>query len=218
MRFGDLLKKIRNEKGDSLRVLGEKMDTAFTYIDKIEKGISPVSKNFFEKIVTVYTDYQEEFTEAYLSEVLPTKILEKAQFKTLSIKKTLTKHNFKLYSSNSEEEGILSKKYEYKELIIPMGLEFNEKDFCVRIIGNEFVEFLNNDILLVEKMSLPIQRLNKKIIIYKNKNELHMRRIVIVDYIAYLYSLNEAYEPIKYEESLKVIGLVSKLLYRDLLK
>lgn len=218
MKFGDLLKKIRNEKGDSLRVLGEKMDIAFTYIDKIEKGISPVSKNFFEKIVTVYPDYQEEFTEAYLSEVLPTKILEKAKFKTLSIKKTLTKHNFKLYSSNSEEEGILSKKYEYKELIIPMGLEFNEKDFCVRIIGNEFVEFLNNDILLVEKMNLPIQRLNKKIIIYKNKNELHMRRIVIVDYIAYLYSLNEAYEPIKYEESLKVIGLVSKLLYRDLLK
>ena len=51
MRFGEVLKNIRLKKNDSFRKLGAKMDMAFTYIDKIEKGLSPVSKNFFEKII-----------------------------------------------------------------------------------------------------------------------------------------------------------------------
>lgn len=69
--FGEVLKKIRKENGDSLRTLGEKLDIVFTYVDKIEKGISPINKNILEKLMKTYPLRKSELMEAYLKEVVP---------------------------------------------------------------------------------------------------------------------------------------------------
>lgn len=69
--FGEILKKIRKENGDSLRTLGEKLDIVFTYVDKIEKGISPINKNILEKLMKTYPLRKSELMEAYLKEVVP---------------------------------------------------------------------------------------------------------------------------------------------------
>lgn len=74
MSFGKILKEVRNEQGDSLRKLGEKADVIFTYIDKIEKGDSPINKKMFEKLVKIYPLQEQKLTKAYLEEVLPERI------------------------------------------------------------------------------------------------------------------------------------------------
>lgn len=215
MSFGEILKHIRLEKKDSFRKLGAKMGTAFTYIDKIEKGLSPVSKNFFEKIIEVYPDYESELTAAYFKEVLPDALV-KANL--VPAKECLTTQKIKLYTCDSKTEGIISKKFEYKEMVIPMDFKFSEKDLCVKILGKEFETFYNGDILLVEKTTLQIQMLNKKIILLKNKDNMFIKKVEVKNYIPFLISLNNAYEPIEYSDDFKIVGVITKLLYRDLLE
>ena len=48
MSFGKTLKRIRLKHKDSLRGLAKKIDLHFTFIDKVEKGTAPISKNFIE--------------------------------------------------------------------------------------------------------------------------------------------------------------------------
>lgn len=71
MSFGELLKKIRIEKGDSLRKLGEKIGVHFSYIDKIEKGDRPANKEILSSLLKEYPDKEKELVEVYLKEVLP---------------------------------------------------------------------------------------------------------------------------------------------------
>ncbi|MGL5413352.1 helix-turn-helix domain-containing protein [Cetobacterium sp.] len=216
MRFGEVLKNIRLKKNDSFRKLGAKMGTAFTYIDKIEKGISPVSENFFNKIIKVYPEYESELTAAYFKEVLPGTIVENTDTKLIPAKDFLTTQKIKIYSCNSKTEGIISKKFEYKEMIIPMNFKFNEKDFCINILGSDFVGFFDNDVILVEKTTAPIQMLNKKIVVIKKNDSLFIKKVEIKNYTPFLLSLNEVYEPIEYSEDCVIVGVITKLLYRDL--
>ena len=81
MSFGETLKNIRKENGDSLRVIAEKLDIAFSYIDRIEKNTSPISKNMFEKILKIYPFNKEELMKAYMEDTLPEEILEKIGLK-----------------------------------------------------------------------------------------------------------------------------------------
>ena len=56
MSFGKTLKRIRLKHKDSLRGLAKKIDLHFTFIDKVEKGTAPISKNFIENVIAVYPD------------------------------------------------------------------------------------------------------------------------------------------------------------------
>lgn len=75
--FREILKKIREEKGDSVRSLGEKSEVHFTYISNIERGARPINKDVLSKIIKVYPDKERELTQAYLEEVLPESIVKK---------------------------------------------------------------------------------------------------------------------------------------------
>lgn len=74
MKFGEVLKEIRVKHGDSLRGLGEKIDNNFSYIDKVEKGISPISRNLFEKLIKVYPLDKKRLMKAYCDELLPEEV------------------------------------------------------------------------------------------------------------------------------------------------
>lgn len=75
--FREILKKVREEKGDSVRSLGEKSEVHFTYISNIERGARPINKDVLSKIIKVYPDKERELTQAYLEEVLPESIVKK---------------------------------------------------------------------------------------------------------------------------------------------
>ena len=71
MPFSVELKKIRFANKDTLRSLAEKIGVSHVYISQIEKGTTPPSKNFLEKILTVYPDDEKELIKSYLEDVLP---------------------------------------------------------------------------------------------------------------------------------------------------
>lgn len=81
MKFGEVLKEIRKENGDSLQRLSEKTGIVFTYIDKIEKNERPINKDNLEKLIKAYPLYEQKFTRAYLEEVLPEKVLKNLNLK-----------------------------------------------------------------------------------------------------------------------------------------
>lgn len=79
--FGKVLKEIRIKNGDSLPKLGEKIPVAFSYIDRVEKGKTSISKKIFEKILEIYKFDNEKLIEAYCEEMLP-EVVKKKMIKT----------------------------------------------------------------------------------------------------------------------------------------
>lgn len=75
--FGEVLKEIRLKNGDGLPKLGEKISIAFSYIDRVEKGQTTVSKKVFEKLLEVYPFDNDKLIEAYCEEVLPDMVKKK---------------------------------------------------------------------------------------------------------------------------------------------
>lgn len=76
MSFGEVLKEVRLKNGDSLRSLGEKIGVAFSYIDNVEKGKRPISKEAFEKVLSCYLLDKNTLIKAYCNEMLPNSIKE----------------------------------------------------------------------------------------------------------------------------------------------
>lgn len=93
MGFGETLSKIRKERNDTLRDLGEKLGVSHVYINNVEKAKTPASKNFFEKVVKCYSENEKELTEAYIEEVLPDDVA----------KKVLQDNKFLLEEGNDEK-------------------------------------------------------------------------------------------------------------------
>lgn len=81
MAFGEVLKKIRTDKQMSLRELGKELDISFTFIDKVEKGISPASENFLEKVLNYFPLHRKELIEAYTKDYIPAVIVDELKKK-----------------------------------------------------------------------------------------------------------------------------------------
>lgn len=77
MSFGEVLKKIRKEKNDTVRSLAEKAGISYSFIGRVEKDSAPVSRNFVDKIMKVYIDKEEELLKAYMETKIPESISEK---------------------------------------------------------------------------------------------------------------------------------------------
>lgn len=69
--FGETLKEIRIKNGDSFRSLADKINIIFSYIDKVEKGIRPINKEMFSKLLNVYPLDKKKLMVAYTFEVFP---------------------------------------------------------------------------------------------------------------------------------------------------
>lgn len=95
--FGKVLKEIRIKNGDSLPKLGEKIPVAFSYIDRVEKGKTSISKKIFEKILEIYKFDNEKLIEAYCEEMLP-EVVKKKMIKTNENKRDILLEMFLLIS------------------------------------------------------------------------------------------------------------------------
>lgn len=101
MTFGEVLKKIRTDKQMSLRDLGKELDLSFTFVDKVEKGISPASENFLEKVLECFPLHRKELIEAYTKDYIPTVVIDELKKKdevvTQAIKNIDAEIVFKLF-------------------------------------------------------------------------------------------------------------------------
>ncbi|BBA52744.1 hypothetical protein FV113G1_30950 [Fusobacterium varium] len=87
MKFGEVLKKIRIQQGDSLRGLSGKTGIYFTYIDKIEKSEKPekpINVEILEKIVKEYPLQKKELVKAYVEETIPKFVIDEIKNTTES--------------------------------------------------------------------------------------------------------------------------------------
>ena len=69
--FGEILKEVRIKNGDSFRTLADKINIVFSYIDKVEKGIRPITKEMFSRLLNVYPLDKKKLMVAYTFEVFP---------------------------------------------------------------------------------------------------------------------------------------------------
>ncbi|WP_300344547.1 helix-turn-helix transcriptional regulator [Fusobacterium sp.] len=74
MNFGEVLKEIRLKNNYSLRGLADKLGISFSYLNKIERGETPINKNVFEKIISFFPFEKEIFIKSYINEFLPTNL------------------------------------------------------------------------------------------------------------------------------------------------
>lgn len=132
MSFGKLLKEIRLANKDSLRSLAEKMDIHFTFIDKIEKETSPVSKTFIEKIVLVYPNEKTRLSKEYLKEILPQALQNEEPIKVINNENIL---NLPVYGKASAGRGYINIDSPLYYMPISKG-NFSKKSFFVEISGD----------------------------------------------------------------------------------
>ena len=69
--FGEILKEVRIKNGDSFRSLADKIDIIFSYIDKVEKGVRPINKEMFSRLLKVYPLDKKKLMVAYTFGVFP---------------------------------------------------------------------------------------------------------------------------------------------------
>ena len=69
--FGEILKEVRIKNGDSFRSLADKIDIIYSYIDKVEKGVRPINKEMFSRLLKVYPLDKKKWMVAYTFEFLP---------------------------------------------------------------------------------------------------------------------------------------------------
>lgn len=129
--FGELLKKIRTEKGLSLRDLSAETGISFSFIGKVEKGLVPASENFLEKIIEYFPLYKDEFVSAYSKTYISDIVLENLKknvekrsiieifFEKLSVedKKELLKNMVDKLEFQSYKKGTIEEDREELEII-----------------------------------------------------------------------------------------------------
>lgn len=132
--FGEILKEIRIKNGDSFRSLADKIDIIFSYIDKVEKGVRPINKEMFSRLLKVYPLDKKKLMVAYTFEVFPENAIKdldllkdtndyefiyKFLFENLTDeeKKSLLKNMFDRLEVDCYKKGTYEKNKEKLELI-----------------------------------------------------------------------------------------------------
>lgn len=215
MSFGKLLKEIRLANKDSLRSLAEKMEIHFTFIDKIEKETSPVSKTFIEKVVLVYPNEKTRLTKAYLKEILPQALQNEEPIKMVSHDNIL---NLPVYGKASAGRGYINIDSPLYYMPISKG-NFSKKSFFVEISGDSMNPTLEDgEFALVDPENT--EYVKNKIYVVTYNDEGYIKRLEFKDKlkIITLKSDNPEYDDIDISEDMqeyfkingRVVEVISK--------
>lgn len=215
MSFGKLLKEIRLANKDSLRSLAEKMEVHFTFIDKIEKETSPVSKSFIEKIVLVYPNEKNRLTKAYLKEILPQALQNEEPVRVINNEAIL---NLPVYGKASAGRGYLNIDSPLYYMPISKG-NFSKKSFFVEISGDSMSPTLEDgEFALVDPENT--EYVKNKIYVITYNDEGYIKRLEMKDKLRVitLKSDNPEYDDIDISEDMqdyfkingRVVEVISK--------
>ena len=127
--FGEVLKEIRLKNTDTMRALSEKLDIVYTYVDKIEKGIRPINKNIFEKLLNIYPLDKKKLMIAYTLEVFPKNAIQNLDLlQDLNDYEILYKFLFENLT-DEEKKSLLKNMYDRLEVeLFKKGTYENNKD------------------------------------------------------------------------------------------
>ncbi|MGL5901346.1 MAG: helix-turn-helix domain-containing protein [Cetobacterium sp.] len=215
MDFGEVLRTIRVEEKDSYRSLSQKTGITYSYFDKIERGVSPVNTKILEALIKVYPNRKEELVKAYCETKIPKFVYDTIRDSISADGTTsMQRKEIKIFTVLSNSDGILLPEYKLREMSTTVNI--NKNDFCVEVLGNEMDGFFEGDILLVEKTDKPWQLLNNKIVVITVDGKKYIKRVNIKDYKPVFESINGLYEPFVFDEKMKLVGIVTKLLHRNL--
>lgn len=213
MSFGKLLKEIRLANGDSLRSLANKMDLHFTFIDKIEKETSPISKTFIEKIVLVYPEEKKRLMKAYLKEILPQAFQNEEPIKIVDNDNIL---NLPVYGKASAGRGYINIETPLYYMPISKG-NFSKRSFFVEISGNSMTPTLEDgEFALVDPDN--IAYVKNKIYVVTYNDEGYIKRLEFKDKLRVitLKSDNPEYDdidiPEEMQEYFKINGRVVEVI------
>ena len=206
MSFGKTLKRIRLKHKDSLRGLAKKIDLHFTFIDKVEKGTAPISKNFIENVVAVYPEEREILKKEYLKETLP-EIFQKEEAINLPV-----------YGKASAGRGYLNMDSPDYYMPILRG-NFSKKSFFVEITGNSMEPTLEDgEFALVDPENTTYSK--NKIYVVTYNDEGYIKRLEMKDKLKVitLKSDNPDYDDIDIPEEMqeyfqingRVVEVISK--------
>lgn len=218
MSFGEILKEIRLENGDSLQKLSEKTGIVFTYIDKIEKKLRPINKDNLEKFIKAYPLYKKKLEKAYLDEILP-ESLKKDSFKLNKV--IINTVSLPVYGKASAGNGYINLEQEIYFLPIKKG-NFSDLSFLVEIHGDSMRPTLEEgDFALVDPSNNDYVK--NKIYVITYNDETFIKRIVIDEKsgIIILKSDNPEYDDIlinkDMQEYLKIEGRVIQRISNEFL-
>lgn len=213
MSFGNLLKEIRKEKKDSLRKLAEKIDMHFSYIDKIEKGITPPSKTFIEKIITIYPDSKNILMTTYLKESLPISLQTHDSAKVITNDNIL---NLPVYGKVSAGRGYIN--FDSPDYTMPIAKgAFSRRSFFVEVSGDSMSPTIEDgEFALVDPDEK--EYIKNKIYVVTYDGESFIKRLEFKNKlnIVTLKSDNPEYEDIDIDEDsfeyFKIDGRVIKII------
>lgn len=218
MSFGEILKEIRLENGDSLQKLSEKTGIVFTYIDKIEKKLRPINKDNLEKFIKAYPLYKKKLERAYLDEMLP-ESLKKDSFKLNKV--IVNTISLPVYGKASAGNGYINLEQEIYFLPIKKG-NFSDLSFLVEIHGDSMYPTLEEgNFALVDPSNNDYVK--NKIYVITYNDETFIKRIVIDEKsgIIILKSDNPEYDDIlinkDMQEYLKIEGRVIQRISNEFL-
>ena len=205
MSFGKTLKRIRLKHKDSLRGLAKKIDLHFTFIDKVEKGTAPISKNFIENVVAVYPEEREILKKEYLKEAI--KIVSNSEVLNLPV-----------YGKASAGRGYLNMDSPDYYMPILRG-NFSKRSFFVEITGNSMEPTLEDgEFALVDPENTTYSK--NKIYVVTYNDEGYIKRLEMKDKLKVitLKSDNPDYDDIDIPEEMqeyfqingRVVEVISK--------
>ncbi|MCP1226713.1 XRE family transcriptional regulator [Sebaldella sp. S0638] len=227
MKFGEKLKELRLRKDYSLYDVGEKVDVSHSYIDLIEKGKRRASKKVMERLLLVFPEHEEELTDLYMAEKIPENYLKKLQ--EIKNNTKLEKINTKIiklpvYGLASAGNGVLvPEEMGEREFLVKENLHINQNCFVVIVHGDSMEPlFYDCDSVLVDPNDCTeLRQLANKVVAVEVNGETLVKKLTINnDFEIELNSLNDYYPPIKLkeEDETQCIGVVSRLIDRDLNK
>nr|DAP31794.1 MAG TPA: Repressor protein CI [Caudoviricetes sp.]DAR69318.1 MAG TPA: Repressor protein CI [Caudoviricetes sp.] len=220
MEINDLIFKIRKDSNFTIEEMAKRLEISTSYVNEIEKGRRKISKKIYNKLIGKFPDYKKELERTYLIS-----ILSNTDIKTkIEVPKSVKLPVYGLASAGNGE--IDAEHYEMREFLLPSDFKMPRGLFVLEIDGDSMEPVLyDRDKVLVDPNLCPTsiegwKNLNKKITIVSIDDKRFVKKVVFKKGKMFLYSFNEDLYPeleIKEYEEIYCVGVVSKLIQRDMI-
>ena len=224
MKIGDLIKKIRTEKGITQSRLSDLLGGFTTqFISMIENSERKVSEDFIAEMVEKFPAYKDKLLTLYAVQFLPENLQE--EFSGLDTRGTIEKakdYDLKIYAFNSNGSGKVDLekfKMEKHTLLIEQWEQIGKNSLSFEVIGNNMDPyFLNGDIIFFSKTEFHSwESLDSSLILVKIRNEFYLRKLFFDDGVPLLHSFNKRlYPPMELDDNAEFIGVLSGQISRDI--
>ncbi len=226
MKFNELLKKIRLEKGYSYKDIADKTGFSKGFINNIEKGERGSSEKFLRALINLFPTYEEILVKSYAEQKISSIANNNLKIEGFEPEKDTRKFKFKVYKFISDGNGE-AELNSFEEMVYVLdkktGEEILKNGFVFQIVGDAVAPILfdGDRIIFLKEEFTKWENLDSKLILVKLDDVYYVRKLYFEDGEPYLHSFNDRlYPKIRISDIKKVeyIGQLDSQLYRDMRK